>query len=210
MDSLEQAIATITEVLDPSFTLGWNLFLAAIPLILSLLLFRVPHKLGWWWWVGLAVFVAFLPNAPYVLTDFTHFFIRLEMSPPLPFWLIAFVRLPQLAIYFFLGFQAYVIALINLGEYLHDKEWDRWIRLTEIGLHWLCAIGIYLGRFERFNSWELLTQPQAIFSAIFQAFLNPLSAGAIIVAFLILTVLYYIVKFIDLTLMQAWRKNPSN
>jgi len=85
------------------------------------------------------------------------------MPPPLPFWAIAFVLLPQFAIYLFLGFQAYVFALINLSEYLRRQGLGRWTVLTELMLHWLCTIGIYLGRIYRFNSWELLTQPQAIF-----------------------------------------------
>ncbi len=206
MDSIAQVMATIAEALDPSFTLGWNLLLAAIPLILSLLLFRAPYQLGWWWWVGLAGFLAFLPNAPYVLTDFIHFFAKLEMEPPLPFWAIAFVSFPQLVIYLFLGFQAYVIALVNLGEYLRRQGLGRWITLTEIGLHWLCAIGIYLGRFERFNSWELLTQPQEILAAIFNIFRYPIFTGVIAVTFLILTALYYIIKFVDLTLLQVFVK----
>lgn len=206
MDILYQVLGTISEALRPHFPLGWNLFLAAIPLLLSLLLFRIPYRLGWWWWVGLLVFLAFLPNAPYVLTDFIHFSIRLQIPPPLPFWAIVFVLLPQFAIYFFLGFQAYVIALINLGEYLRRQGLGHWTVLTELMLHWLCTIGIYLGRFERFNSWELLTQPQAIFSAIFNAFGYPSSAGSIILGFLILTALYYLVKFIDLALLRVWLK----
>ena len=128
------------------------------------------------------------------------------MPPPLPFWAITFVLLPQFAIYFFLGFQAYVIALINLSEYLRRKGLGRWIILVELLLHWLCAIGIYLGRVYRFNSWELLTQPREIFSAILYTFLYPPSASVIALAFLILTALYYLMKFIDLALLRVWLK----
>src|SRR4051812_32553021 len=50
-----------------------NLLLAALPFVLALWLFvpRRPHTLRWW--IGLGAFVAFLPNAPYVLTDVIHF-----------------------------------------------------------------------------------------------------------------------------------------
>lgn len=206
MDILYQSLWAFSEALYPLFPLAWNLFLAVIPLFLSLLLFRRTHPSGLLWWAGLAVFVAFLPNAPYVLTDFSHVLKRLQMDPPLPFWAIAFVLLPQVTIYFFLGFQAYVIALVNLEDYLYRQRLQGWILPIELLLHWLCAIGIYLGRFWRFNSWELLSRPQAIFSAIFSTFRHPPAVTAIAIVFLILTGLYYLVRFLNLTLLRIWLK----
>ncbi|MGL4883991.1 MAG: DUF1361 domain-containing protein, partial [Waterburya sp.] len=51
----------------------WNLFLAFIPLALSFWLFvRRNIKRSLLWWIGLVVFIAFLPNAPYLLTDIIH------------------------------------------------------------------------------------------------------------------------------------------
>ena len=51
----------------------WNLFLAFIPLGLSFWLFRWQTKSrSLLWWIGLIVFIAFLPNAPYLLTDIIH------------------------------------------------------------------------------------------------------------------------------------------
>ena len=57
--------------------MGWNLFLAIIPCVLSFILFarRSPRRLSKnpIWWFGLAVFILFLPNAPYIITDIIHF-----------------------------------------------------------------------------------------------------------------------------------------
>ena len=50
----------------------WNLFLAFIPLALSFWLFRRGKSRSFVWWLGLVVFLAFLPNAPYILTDIIH------------------------------------------------------------------------------------------------------------------------------------------
>ena len=50
----------------------WNLFLAFIPLLLSFYLFRPPAMRNILWWTLLLIFIAFLPNAPYILTDSIH------------------------------------------------------------------------------------------------------------------------------------------
>ena len=59
--------------LKPHFHIGWNFFLAFVPFVLSLYLFRRETRRGWLWWPLLLVFIAFLPNAAYTLTDIIHF-----------------------------------------------------------------------------------------------------------------------------------------
>ncbi|MEB3214513.1 MAG: DUF1361 domain-containing protein, partial [Leptolyngbyaceae bacterium] len=50
--------------------LGWLIVLAAICLGLSFSIFRRKQSTrSWLWWIGFVIFVAFLPNAPYLLTD---------------------------------------------------------------------------------------------------------------------------------------------
>ncbi|MSO78995.1 MAG: DUF1361 domain-containing protein [Acidimicrobiia bacterium] len=51
----------------------WNSLLACIPLAFAVFLFTGPRTTRRPpWWVGLAIFVAFLPNGPYVITDLIH------------------------------------------------------------------------------------------------------------------------------------------
>ncbi len=50
----------------------WNLYLAAIPAVVALLLFRRPASRSVAWFAGFGVWLLFLPNAPYVLTDVVH------------------------------------------------------------------------------------------------------------------------------------------
>ena len=50
----------------------WNLFLALIPLLFSFYLFRPSVSRSVIWWASLVIFIAFLPNAPYILTDTIH------------------------------------------------------------------------------------------------------------------------------------------
>ena len=59
----------------------WNLYLAAIPALLAIALFRRPQRFGVTWMLGLVAWVLFLPNAPYVLTDVVHMVDDLQVSP---------------------------------------------------------------------------------------------------------------------------------
>jgi uncharacterized membrane protein len=70
----EELIATFLQILRFNMRwMTWNLFLAFIPLALSVWLFRIKRRRSGVWWLGFLVFFAFLPNAPYLLTDIIHF-----------------------------------------------------------------------------------------------------------------------------------------
>jgi uncharacterized membrane protein len=136
--------------------MAWNLFLAVVPLVLSLVLFRVELRRSPLWWLGFAVFVAFLPNAPYVLTDFIH--LENDLARINSDLLDTLVVIPRYAVFMLLGFGAYVLSLMHLGTYLKQVGRPQWILPMELGLHILSAAGVYLGRVERFNSWDFVTQ----------------------------------------------------
>jgi uncharacterized membrane protein len=174
----------------------WNLFLAFIPLILSLWLFRGQKKPFFLWWLGVLIFIVFLPNAPYVLTDIIHLIdiIRNDVSV----WIVTLVVIPQYILFILLGFQAYVISLINLGYYLKQRQLSSYILPVEIIAHALSAVGIYLGRFQRFNSWDFLNQPIFLFKSIFENFTNKNSTLIMAITFIVLVVIYLIFKQINL------------
>jgi uncharacterized membrane protein len=143
----------------PPSWMVWNLFLAAIPLALSVWLFRWSSRRSALWWLGVAVFVAFLPNAPYVLSDAIHLVPRLRAETS---WRHALVLLAGFGTFFFLGFEAYVLCILNLRDFLH-RTVSRWTAVAiELTLHGLSAVGIYLGRVHRFNSWDLLRDTDVI------------------------------------------------
>ncbi|MEM6599112.1 MAG: DUF1361 domain-containing protein [Cyanobacteria bacterium P01_C01_bin.69] len=179
----------------------WNTFLALIPFGLSLWLFRKRgaghNRIGWW--VGFAVFMAFLPNAPYVLTDIIHLvrFIREGVE----LWTVVLVLIPQYLIFMLIGIEAYVASLVNLGSYLRKRGYGRWILTSELVIHALCAIGIYLGRFPRFNSWDLVTAPHQVALYLVKALLTPRSLLIILVTFAVITVVYWPLKQVTLALL---------
>ena len=96
----------------------WNLFLAAIPCILSFYLFRLSARRNLLWWLILLIFIVFLPNAPYILTDSIHI---VELSQQdYPHWAIILILLPQYIFFIIVGFEAYTISLIRLDCYLKN------------------------------------------------------------------------------------------
>src|SRR5579863_886556 len=136
----------IRRALDPDFAMGWDLFLAGVPLALAFLLFRRARSRGPLWWAGLAVFVLFLPNAAYPLTDFLHFVLKIRQRPYLPDWAVGLFVIPEYVVYIGASFLAYVLALRFLGNYLRSAGKGRLVVATELLLHGLCALGVYLGR----------------------------------------------------------------
>ncbi|MBE9031201.1 DUF1361 domain-containing protein [filamentous cyanobacterium LEGE 11480] len=210
-------------LIGSSAWMGWNLMLAIIPLYLSVYLFRdqaigtrwlrqrihgyIPQAIRTSLWsFSVLVFIAFLPNAPYILTDVIHLnrFI-LEYNS---LWVTGFIIAPLFVVFIGTGFLAYVLSLINVGYYLHKQGRGRWIPGVEITLHLLCAIGVFVGRFPRLNSWYFVTQPGRVLYTMLHTLLSPAGILGIIVGFVIITGLYIPTKEIVLAL-AAYRKKRS-
>lgn len=143
--------------------LVWNLFLAWIPLGIAFLLrvMRRPPLLILL--VGGAVWLAFLPNAPYILTDIVHFRwsktgIWIDWSMFLTFALTGL----------FAGFAS----LIWMQAVVRER-WGvivGWI-FTLIALI-STGFGVYIGRFLRWNSWDIVTRPELVVQNILQQFFS--------------------------------------
>lgn len=178
----------------------WNLFLAFIPLTLSVWLFRSPRRSrSILWWIAFIVFIAFLPNAPYLLTDIVHL-IRATRSD-YSVWIITLVILPPHLIAIIAGFEAYVISVINLGYYFHRQSVSKYIIWAEFMTHALCAIGVYLGRFKRLNSWDFVTQPDDVARSVLNDLTSKRPVLVILVTFIVITVLYWLMKQVTLALL---------
>lgn len=183
----------------------WLATLLAMAAGLSWLVLKQQRAtLGWLWWVGVAVFLAFLPNAPYVLTDIIHL-IRGTSSGQIPVRVVALVFIPIHATAILLGFQAYVVSILNLAIYLNHQGARALILPTELTIHALCAVGIYLGRFLRFNSWDLVVDPTGVVADTLNLLTSRRPAAVMVVTFVILASLYWIFKQITLGLKLRLR-----
>lgn len=136
--------------------LFWNVFLAVIPLYLSYRVQLAATK----WKAGLlaALWLLFFPNSAYLFTDIIH----LHHTHHLIYWL-------DLVILFLGGLYGVVIGILSL------KNMEQWYgRLVTprlktaitFALFLLCGYGIYLGRVERWNSWDVIAQPYDLLSAM--------------------------------------------
>lgn len=196
-----ELIVKVIQVLQINMRwMTWNLFLALIPLLLSIWLFRGRQKSSLVWWPVFLVFYAFLPNAPYLLTDVIHLIDDIRNIPSI--WVITLILIPIYLLVILAGFQAYVISLINLGHYLHRMRQSQWILSVELMTHILNAIGIYWGRFLRFNSWDLVTQPDIILTKGIEELLGKQPLVIIIISFIILWGLYSLMKQITLGIID--------
>jgi uncharacterized membrane protein len=144
--------------------MGWNLLLAAIPLVLAWVVFRPARRRGALWWLGVVVFVAFLPNAAYVLTDAVHLVQDAERVRR-PSVLVGAI-IPLYCAYFLAGLACYSLALTRLRRYLIAAGRTRTAMAAEVSLHLLVAVGIFLGRVDRLNSWDILARPAGVIAAL--------------------------------------------
>jgi len=147
------------------FFMNWNLFLAFIPWLISTVV--VIYKLNSKWVLALLVFswLLFFPNSPYILTDLFH--LRNQTSAPIWFDLILILSFAWTGLLY--GF----ISLMDIENLFSRYISKIAIRSISIFFLFLSGFGIYLGRFLRWNSWDILSNPMGLFADIADRFVNP-------------------------------------
>ena len=147
-------------------SLNWNLFLAFIPWLLSSIIILgnlrknkilLPLLMVTW--------ILFFPNSPYILTDLYH----LGHSSTAPVWFDLVLILSFALTGLLFGF----ISLLDIEKILSGFLTKGKVILLTILYLFLSGFGIYLGRFLRWNSWDVVTSPISLFSDIIHRFINP-------------------------------------
>jgi uncharacterized membrane protein len=128
----------------------WNTFLAMLPLLFSRRLVRLD-KFNFKAIVLLVCWLAFFPNAPYMITDFCHYTER----PPVPSWFDLLLVITAAWNGLLLG----IISLMQVEQFLSGHLKVRWVKLIVLVSFILCGYGVYIGRYLRFNSWDAVTNP---------------------------------------------------
>ncbi|MFT7162454.1 MAG: putative membrane protein [Bacteroidia bacterium] len=132
--------------------LGWNLFLAWIPLLLAFYLKKhFTLKWGMRFYIILGIWLLFFPNAPYIITDLIHLNERYNPAAWYDILLLFSSALNGLL----LGF--YSLYLVHNKLRVQLSERMTW--LLVFGFSVLSGYGIYLGRVLRWNSWDLFVHP---------------------------------------------------
>lgn len=179
--SIGTLAAQIHATHDHRYTfLVWNLFLAWVPLIAAALAFALARRgVGLLVVMLVAVWLLFFPNAPYVLTDFIH----LHGNGPSPLWYDALMLSSFAWTALMLGFASlYLIHAIIEERAGAVVGW-----VVVVCVLGLSSFGVYLGRFARFNSWDVVARPHLVLSVIRQEIDSPLHDPKMVVALLVLT-----------------------
>jgi uncharacterized membrane protein len=189
-------------LLRPDFGWAWNLLLAAAPFLLALVLFVWCRRRSVFWWLGVICFMLLLPNAAYMLTDVLHLVRQIRREPHLPLWAVCLVLIPEYAAIMLFGLQSHVLSLMLLGRYLRRNDKNHWVIPVELLLNFLCAFGIYLGRFQRLNSWDIATAPEKLAIEAVEDLADRFAVVVTLVGFVGLTMLYYALKFVNAALIE--------
>jgi len=171
------------------FFLLWNLFLAWLPLLSALVAYNLHSR-----WLSFTsvlvaasavVWLVFFPNAPYILTDILHL-----QAGDVPLWYDLILLISFAWTGSFLGHVSLYLMQIIVRRIV-GPIWSWVFALGTLGLG---SLGIYLGRFQRWNSWDLLHRPLDILRDIWQPIRHPF-AHPQTVAFSVLFYLFLVASY---------------
>ncbi|MEZ4772287.1 MAG: DUF1361 domain-containing protein [Bacteroidia bacterium] len=175
--------------------LSWNLFLAWIPFLIAHWVTQRNDRPTWITAAGIIGWLLFFPNAPYILTDLFH----LHQRHASPLWLDLTVLLAFAWTGLWLGMSS--LRKIQLAYF--DQLGHIQGRIVTVCVIFLTSFGVYLGRYLRWNSWDIISNPMGLINDILMRIIHPLeysrSTGFTIVFGLFLTIAYltYIVRHQD-------------
>jgi uncharacterized membrane protein len=142
----------------------WNLFLALIPLVASSRLIH-QNKLGIIAVAWLSLWLLFFPNSPYLVTDLFHF----KERSGCPQWF----DLVLVSSATWNGIFTGILSLLQVERFLKKFFENKWVQLSLAFFIILCGYGVYMGRFLRFNSWDLIIDPIGVGSYIKNSLVHP-------------------------------------
>ncbi len=183
------------EYFRPLHNVLWNIFLALMPVLLSFVLvrgirrqWRTHGQVTWGLWIPLLfVWLAFLPNTCYLLTEWRHYLQTVTQTQV--FFQAQQNRDATFDFFLVTGFYVFYTGIGLLTLFLAVWPLDRLVR-RRLGL-WVwpaqalvfavCALGVYLGLVCRFNSWDLVHADgfHAIAQTITEVFQRPVLLGLI-------------------------------
>jgi uncharacterized membrane protein len=164
----EYRVALVEYAERPSFLfILWNLFLAWIPYLAARFLTGWRGmQLPWPAQMAIACFwLLFFPNAPYIITDLVH----LKFRAGVPFW-------ADLVLLFSAAFTGLILgylSLIEIHQWLRSRIPKAWTSALVILFLAGGGFGIYVGRFLRWNSWDVITRPQVLIADLWGVIRHP-------------------------------------
>ncbi len=225
--SLSSVIAMALTIVRVAYTGGgayvslvWNLFLAWIPMWAAIPIARgrPVTKRNWTAaFIFIGLWLLFFPNSPYLLTDFIH----LAPGHGMTHWPIhALDRVSprglvppwyDVLLLFAFAWNGMMLALTSL--HLVRRAITRWTSpvwgwVMVVVAVFLCGFGVTLGRFERFNSWDIISKPGELLSEVFDHLLNPVDHLRSSVSTLILA-MFLLVAYLSMAALVRFEKSSD-
>ena len=148
----------------------WNLALAWVPLVAALALDKVPSNSLALQLPLLGLWLAFLPNAPYLITDLIH--LGDAQGHGLAALLLGMAAIIVLApVGLVLAFSSLLLVERNVRERFGARAA---VAVSAASLV-AASVGVYLGRIVRLNSWDLVSDPGEIARLPQAALIDPLA-----------------------------------
>jgi uncharacterized membrane protein len=183
----------------------WNLALAWVPFVFAAIAYRLAaaRRKVLWVFVVLAavVWLAFFPNAPYILTDFLHLG---SMGDIVPGWY------DVLMLYWF-AWTGLILGIVSL-YLMHEiiarglgtvAGWTFVVVVAGLG-----SLGIYLGRFLRWNSWDLVRRPGPLADELLGRVTDPHSQPRLL-GFTLLFALLFLFIYVAVYIFAKLTKPPE-
>jgi uncharacterized membrane protein len=174
----------------------WNLFLAFIPYFISSSIFKnffnkskkTQNSL-----YGL-VWLLFIPNSFYILTDFTHLHFKTTFQFSLDMLIISGFS--------FVGFYVGLLSIHTMRQLVIAKYGNTKGNIFILTISFLSAFGIFLGRVLRFNSWDIISKPIQLASTSINALFS--------LETIIYTLQLGTIILISYILFYYWKQNKDN
>lgn len=170
----------------------WNLFLAYIPYFISNWLIRRPDWIEQKRKFALILFVwlAFIPNTFYILTDVFH----LGETHWVPRWFDLIVLLSFAFNGALLGF----VSIRQMEKIMELKLGTKTDWYFTYPVMFLNGLGVNIGRYMRYNSWDIITNPFQLVADIISLLIFPFSHiydwGMIGCFSVLLALIYLVIK----------------
>jgi uncharacterized membrane protein len=144
----------------------WNLFLAWIPFGLAVYAYDRHGRSGRVRvWAAGALWLLFFPNALYIVTDFKW----LYDSAGAPVWYDVVLVSTAAVCGLLLGFASlYLMQQVVRESVGAARAWGFALATLALG-----SFGVYLGRFERWNSWDVFTRPGRLAESLASGLAHP-------------------------------------
>ncbi|HRD56513.1 MAG TPA: DUF1361 domain-containing protein [Ferruginibacter sp.] len=172
--------------------MSWNIFLAWVPYIISTYLSVYSKKEKWKQLFLFCTWLLFFPNALYIVTDLVH----LQDERNMPWYFDAMLLFASA----FAGLLLAFVSLKNVERYFLSFLSQRLVNMLIPALLFLGSFGVYLGRFQRWNSWNIVDAPFALSLNILHYVINPfenIKVWAVTFLFTIVySLLYYSIKIL--------------